>query len=149
MLKYKYNASKHILRCCIMCPNCIKLQPSKYKGIQTCMKQKIPVIVSCELFVLQIDDQCFHKVKFHIVSVEGSVIISCATSINLNLIQIPNQLDNNIPDYAGLIYSSADAPDKLTIYKATAQVVLIHNSYLASNIIQSPYVATDADGRML
>ena len=93
-------------------PNCIKLQPSKKKGIQTYTKQKIPVIGSCELFVLQLDDQCFHKVKFHIVSVEGSVIISCATSINLNLIQIPNQLDNKIPDCAGLIYSSADAPDK-------------------------------------
>ena len=93
-------------------PDCIKLQPCKKKGIQTYTKQKIPVIGSCELFMLHPDDQCFHKVKFKVVSVEGSVIISCATSINLNLIQIPNQLDNKIPDCAGLIYSSADAPDK-------------------------------------
>ena len=50
--------------------------------------------------------------KFQVVSVEGSVIISCATSINLNLIQIPNQLDTKIPNGAGLIYSSADAPCK-------------------------------------
>ena len=85
---------------------CIKLQPSDKKGIQTYTKQKIPVIGSCELFVLHQDDQCFHKVKFQVV------IISCATSINLNLIQIPNQLDTKIPDSAGLIYSSADAPVK-------------------------------------
>ena len=90
----------------------IKLQPSEKKGIQTYTNQKIPVIGSCELFVLHPDDQCFHKVKFQVVSVEGSVIISCATSINLNLIQIPKQLDTNIPDCARLIYSSVDAPGK-------------------------------------
>ena len=95
-----------------MTPECIKLQPSEKKGIQTYTKQKIPVIGFCELFVLHQDDQCFHKVKFQVVSVEGNVIISCATSINLNLIQIPNQLDTKIPDFAGLIYSSADAPVK-------------------------------------
>ena len=70
------------------------------------------MIGSCELFVLHSDDQCFHKVKFQVVSVERSVIISCATSINLNLIQIPKQLDTNIPDCARLIYSSVDAPGK-------------------------------------
>ena len=93
-------------------PDYIKLQPSEKKGIQTYTKQKIPVNGSCELFVLHSDDQCFHKVKFQVVSVEGSVIISCATSINLNLIQIPKQLDTNILDCARLIYSSVDAPGK-------------------------------------
>ena len=50
--------------------------------------------------------------KFQVVSVEGSVIISCAASINLNLIQIHNQLDTKIPDCTGLVYSSADDPYK-------------------------------------
>ena len=112
MLKYKYNASQHIQDNIYIDPDCIKLQPSEKKGIQTYTKQKIPVIGSCELFVLHSDDQCFHKVKFQVVSVEGSVIISCATSINLNLIQIPKQLDTNIPGCARLIYSSVDAPGK-------------------------------------
>ena len=93
-------------------PDCIKLQPSEKKGIQTYTKQKIPVIGSCELFVLHPDDQCFHKVKFQVVSVEGRAIISCATSINLNLIQTYKQLNSNIPDGARLIYSSVDAPRK-------------------------------------
>ena len=93
-------------------PDCIQLEPSKKKGIQTYTKQKIPMIGSCELFVLHSDDQCFHKVKFQVVSVEGSGIISCATSINLNLIQIPLQLNTNIPDGARLIYISVGAPRK-------------------------------------
>ena len=108
-------------------PDCIKLQPSKKKGIQTYTKQKIPMIGSCELFVLHSDDQCFHKVKFQVVSVEGSVIISCATSINLNLIQIPKQLDTNIPDGASLIYSSVDAPGKHQ-YKVQQSVLRTESS---------------------
>ena len=67
---------------------------------------------SCELFVLHSDDQCFYKVKFQVGGVEGSVIISCATSINLNLIQIPKKLDTNIPHCARMIYSSVYAPGK-------------------------------------
>ena len=93
-------------------PNCTKLPPSKKNGINTYTRQRIPVIGSCELFVLHQEDQCFHKVKFQVVGAEGSVIISCATSINLNLIQIPNQLNAKIPDCARLVYSSADAPYK-------------------------------------
>ena len=90
-------------------PDCTKLLPSKMNGIKAYTKQKIPVIGSCELFVLHQDDKCFHKVKFQVVSVEGSVLISCATSINLNLIQIHNQLDTKIPHCARFVYSCADA----------------------------------------
>ena len=90
-------------------PDCTELLPSKKNGINTYTKQRTPVIGSCELFVLHQDDQCFHKVNFQVVSVEGSVIISCATSINLNLIQIPDQLDTKIPDCARLVYSCTDA----------------------------------------
>ena len=68
------------------------------------------MIGSCELLVLHPDDKCFLKVPFHVVIVEGSVIVSCATSINLSLIQIHNELDTSIPDCARLYYSSADKP---------------------------------------
>ena len=54
--------------------------------------------------------KCFLKVLFHVVNVEGSVIVLCATSINLNLMQIHNELDTKIPDCARLYYSSADKP---------------------------------------
>ena len=93
-------------------PRCTKLPPSKKNGMNTYTKERIPVIGSCELFILHQDEKGFHKVKFQVVSVEGSVIISCATSINLYLIQIPDQLDTKIPDCARLVYSSADAPYK-------------------------------------
>ena len=91
-------------------PECSKLTQNQSDGIYTHTTEKIPVIGSCELLVLHPDDKCFLKVPFHVVSVEGSVIVSCATSINLNLIQIHNELDTNIPDWARLYYSSANKP---------------------------------------
>ena len=91
-------------------PDCSKLTQNQLEGIYTYTTEKIPVIGSCELLVLHPDDKCFLKGPFHVVSVEGSVIVSCASSINLNLIQIHNELDTNIPDCTRLYYSSADKP---------------------------------------
>ena len=85
-----------------------KLIQNQSEGIYTYTTEKIPVIGSCKLLVLHPDDKCFLQVLFHVASVEGSVIVSCATSINLNLIQIHNELDINISDCARLYYSSAD-----------------------------------------
>ena len=42
-------------------PDCIMLQPSKKKSIQTYTKKKIPVIGSCELFVLNQMTSVFTK----------------------------------------------------------------------------------------
>ena len=91
-------------------PDCSKLTQIQSEGIYTYTTEKIPVIGSCELLVLHPDDKCFLKVPFHVVSIEGSVIVSYATSINLNLIQIHSELDTNVPDCARLYYSSADKP---------------------------------------
>ena len=91
-------------------PDCSKLTQNQSEGIYTYTTEKIPVIGSCELLVLHPDDKCFLKVPLHVVSIKGSVIVSCATSINLNLIQIHKELDTNIPDCARWYYSSADKP---------------------------------------
>ena len=91
-------------------PDCSKLSQSQSEGIFTYTTEKIPVIGFCKLLVLHPDDKCFLKEPVHVVSMEGSVIVSCATSINLNLIQIHNELDTNIPDCARLYYSSANKP---------------------------------------
>ena len=91
-------------------PDCSKLTQNQSEGIYTYTTEKIPVIGSCELLVLPPDEKYFLKVPFHVVSLEGSLIVSCATSINPNLIQIHNELDTIIPDCARLCYSSANKP---------------------------------------
>ena len=92
--------------------DCAKLAPSKKNGIYTYTTEKIPVIGSCELFVLHPDIKCFKEVTFQVVNTEGSVIVSCVTSISLNLIQIHSELNASIPECGNLIYSCADNPEK-------------------------------------
>ena len=125
-------------------PDCTKLPPSKMNGIKNYTKQKIPVIGSYELFFLHQDDKCFHKVKFQVVNVEGGVIISCATSINLNLIQIHNLLDTKIPDCTRLVYSCADAPYKHQ-YKENQRCN--ENSGFWEEMPRNLYAATEAKSR--
>ena len=48
---------------------------------------------------------------FQVVSTEGSVIVSCVTSIELDLIHTHRNLDE-IPEEGSLIYSIADMPRK-------------------------------------
>ena len=115
------------------------------------------MIGSCALFILHQDDQSFHKVKFQVVRVEGSVIISCTTSINLNLIQIPDQLVTKIPDCARLVYTSADAPYK-NHYKEqqNAKELMFSgkkcqetHKWATEAMSRNPYVATEANTRVL
>ena len=103
-------------------PDCTKLAPSQKNGIHTYTTEKIPVIESCELFVIHPDTKCFQEVTFQVVSTEGSVIVSCATSICLNLIQIHSELNSSRPKCGKLIYSCADDLNKKQ--KCQAQVIV-------------------------
>ena len=58
-------------------------------------------------FVVHPDTNLLQKVTFQVTSHEGSVIVSCATSIELGLIQCHRNLDE-VPEEGSLIYSIAD-----------------------------------------
>ena len=103
-------------------PDCAKLVPSQKNRNHTYTTEKIPVIGSCELFVIHPDTKCSQEVTFQVVSTEGSVIVSCATSISLNLIQIHSELSSSLPECRKLIYSCANDPNKKQ--KCQAQVTV-------------------------
>ena len=98
------------------------LHQARKNGIHTYTTKKIQVIESCELFVIHPDTKCFQEVTFQVVSTEGSVIVSCATSISLNLIQIHSELNSSLPKCGKLIYSCADDQNKKQ--KCQAQVIV-------------------------
>ena len=52
------------------------------------------------------------EVTFQVVNHEGSVIVSCATSLDLGLIQPHSELNASVPDCGRLIFSNADLPNK-------------------------------------
>ena len=73
--------------------DCTKLAPSNKVAVKTYTTKKIKIVGSCKLFIVHPDTKCLQEETFQVVSHEGSVIISCATSIDLNLIQPHRDLD--------------------------------------------------------
>ena len=92
-------------------PDCTKLAPSSTLEIGIYTIDKIKVIGTCTLLVVHPDTQCLREVTFHVTSHEGSVVLSCVTTLELTLIQPCNNLDH-IPSSVSLISSKADHPRK-------------------------------------
>ena len=117
-------------------PDCTKLALSKKNVIYTHTTEKMPVIGSCELFVIHPNTKCFQAVTFQVVNIEGSVIVSCATSISLNLIQIHSALNASVPDCGQLIYSCGDDPGKHKYKKMMLNMSMCDNT--SAREIQPP-----------
>ena len=86
----------------------MKIAPSSKSGILTSTTEKIPVLGSCDLFVVHPDTKCLKEETFQVINHEGGVIISCATNLDLGLIQPNSKLNASVPDCGRLIFSSAD-----------------------------------------
>ena len=92
-------------------PDCKQLAPNTKAAIRIYTTDKIKIVGSCSLFVVHPDTSKLKQVTFYVTSHEGSVVLSCETSLKLNLIHPYSNLDK-IPDCANLIYSNADHPMK-------------------------------------
>ena len=66
-------------------PDCTKLAPSSKLAIGTYTTDKTKVVGSCILYAVHPDTQCLQEVAFHVTSHEGSVVLSCATTLALSL----------------------------------------------------------------
>ena len=93
-------------------PDCDMLAPSNKNGITTYTTEKINVLGSYDLFVAHPETKCLKRVTFQVINHEGSVIVSCATSLKLGLIQLHSVFDDSVPDCGRLLYSEADHPNK-------------------------------------
>ena len=91
-------------------PDCVMLAPSNKTGITTYTNEKINVLGFCDMFVVH--PKCLQKITFQVVHHEGSVIVSCATNLELGLIQLHSVFNKMNPDCGRLLYSEADHPNK-------------------------------------
>ena len=73
----------------------MKLAPSNKLEIGIYTTDKIKVTGFCTLLVVHADTQCLKEMTFHVTSHEGSVVLSCVTTLELSLIQPHNNLDFN------------------------------------------------------
>ena len=98
--------------------DCTKLAPSNNVAVKTYTTEKIKIVGSCKLFAIHLDTKCLMEVTFPVTSYEGSVIILCATSVELGLIQPHRNLDI-VPEKGSITYSKPDLPVK----KKTKKIV--------------------------
>ena len=113
--------------------------PSSKSRISTYTTEKIPLLGSCDLFVAHPDTRCLKDVTFQVVNHEGSVIVSCVTSLDLGLIQPHSELNASVPDCGRLIYSNSDHPNKYPNKKIESSSSVGNNVYVKE--VQSPIVS--------
>ena len=91
-------------------PDCKKLAPGELEiGMHT--TDTVKLVGSCVFYLLHPDTKHIQEVTFYVVSNNGSVLLSCTTTLELGLIQPCSRFDY-LPPRASLITSSADHPEK-------------------------------------
>ena len=98
-------------------PNMQKLTPSNLE-IGTYTADTVKIVGSCTFYLVHLDTKKLMEVTFYVATNDGSVLLSCKTTLMLGLIQPRTRLDY-LPPRASLITSSADHPKKT---KATLHV---------------------------
>ena len=89
-------------------PYYAKVAPSDLQ-LGTYTNKKVKIIGSCYLYIIHPDTRCMEEIPFFVASNEGSILISCATSLALGLIKQHQKLDHPSPEgNRNVIYSSAD-----------------------------------------
>ena len=123
------------------------LTPSSKHGITMYTTEKINVLGSCDQFVVHPDTKCLKKLAFQVVNHEGSVIVSCVTSLELGLIQLYSVFNGSAPDCGRLLYSEADHPNKYKHQSIESSSNVSNNASLIevqSTIVQD-FTATEVD----
>ena len=78
------------------------------------MTDTVKILGTCIIYLVHPDSKKMKEVIFYIASNEGSVLLSCNTSLALDLIH-PRPRLNYLPPRASLITSSADHPRKTKV----------------------------------
>ena len=87
-------------------PDCKKLASSKLE-IGTYTTDTVTLVGSCMFYLVHPDTKCLQEVTFYVASNNGSVLLSCVTTLALDLIQ-PHTRSDHLSPRASLITGSAD-----------------------------------------
>ena len=106
-------------------PEMKKLAPCKQQ-IGTYTADTVKIIGSCTFYVVHPDSKKLIQVTFYVATNDGSIILSCRTTLALYLIQPRSWLDY-IPQRASLIKSTTNHPKKtrpapLTVHSSRQEV---------------------------
>ena len=107
-------------------PELKKLDPCNMK-IEIYTKDAVKSVGSCKFYLVHLDTKQLQEVTFFVAKNDGSVLLSCTTTLVLGIIQPRTRLDY-LPTKAGLIPSTVDHPQK------TRCQVVVHSSTTDSAI---------------
>ena len=79
--------------------------------IGTYTTDTVKIVGSCKFCLVHLDTKKLHEVTFFVARKDGSVLLSCTTTLELGCIQPRTRLDYS-PPIASLITSSVDHPKK-------------------------------------
>ena len=119
-------------------PQLKKLTPSKME-IETYTSEVLKIIGMCHFYLVHPETKQLLKVTFFIANENGSVLLSCKTTMELGLIKPRAHLDY-LPPKARLLTSTCDQPSKTRLYRSnihyTKEVVTSNTSVAPSDTIQ-------------
>ena len=126
-------------------PDCKKLAPSKLE-IGTYTTNAVKLVGSCMFYLVHPDTKCLQEVTFFVASNNGSVLLSCVTTLALGLIQPHTRLDY-LPPRASLNTSSADHPKKtksqISIHVPKESEVSSHKGMVSKLITSKELILTN------
>ena len=93
-------------------PKMQKLTPGNLQ-VGTYTTDSVKIVGSCKFHLVHLDTKRLLETTFYVAMNDGSVLLSCKTTLLLGLIQPRSRLDY-LPPRASLITSSADHPKKMT-----------------------------------
>ena len=96
-----------------------KLIPSKME-IESYTTDIVKIRGKCYFYLVHPDSKKLMKVMFFVVKENGSILLSCRTTMELGLIKPHAHLDYS-PPKARLLTSTSDQPSKTKLYKPTIQ----------------------------
>ena len=104
-----------------------KLVPSNFQ-VGTYTTETVKIVGSCTFFLVHSDTQKLIEVTFYVAMNDGSVFLSCKTTLLLGLVEPRPRLDY-LPPKASLITSSADHPKKTkAVFHTQKQEVFIQTT---------------------
>ena len=100
-------------------PGLKKLIPSNME-IETYTTDIVKIIGMCYFYLVHPNSKKLMKFMFFVAKENGSILLSCRTTMELRLIKPHARLDY-LPPKARLLTSTCDQPSKTKIYKPTIQ----------------------------
>ena len=125
-------------------PQLKKLTPSNME-IETYTSEIVKIIGMCHFYLVHPESKHLLKVTFFIAKENGSVLLSCRTTMELGLIK-PRACLDYLPPKARLLTSTCDQPSKTRPYKP---VIHYTKEAVQPNMSVAPSIKTQNDDQLV